>query len=116
MAHYSNNSHFNYLEVHRHWSPESEHFAGGDCLVTALNDGWGFNDDIYVEEFWHAGMRHVVVYHFELTRGTEAITMPVICNPYIDRVVSQLELNLHPLDEKTEVRRTQTRNGSSGHA
>ena len=34
------NYHVQYLDVTKHWDPDSENYAGGDALVTALSRGW----------------------------------------------------------------------------
>jgi hypothetical protein len=74
--------------AYRHWHAESEMFAGGDSLSTALFLGWSIRDTVHLEEHWYAGTRRVAVFYFELTRGDESVTMPVIGNPYIDRLIA----------------------------
>ena len=83
--------------AYRHWHAESEVYAGGDSLATALFLGWTASDIVNLEEHWYAGTRRVAVYYFELLRDTEKITMPVICNPYVDRLISTLTLQVIPV-------------------
>lgn len=83
------NYHVQYLDVtSQHWHPNSAQFAGGDHLLTAVNNGWEVSDCV-IREIWYAGARCVFVYHFTLTRGNEMMRMPVIDNPYVTRFVEQ---------------------------
>lgn len=81
------NSHVEYMDVAQHWHPHSEPYAGGDALVTLLAQGWTMRRDVYVEKSEFAGLRYVSVYHIELERDGEVIKMPVVRNPYINRVI-----------------------------
>ncbi|MCU0513043.1 MAG: hypothetical protein MUE40_10775 [Anaerolineae bacterium] len=79
------NYHIQYPGVtNQHWHAGSGRYAGGDHLLTALTDGWMLHRCVQVTHTY-AGMRFVTVYQFELERGGEAMTMPVITNPYIER-------------------------------
>jgi hypothetical protein len=73
-------------EGFRHWHPQSEKYAGGDALASALFCGWKMPDTVFVERHWHAGARRVNIYFVKLTRGNENMTMPVIGNPYVARL------------------------------
>jgi hypothetical protein len=92
----SNNWHTSYSRFVRHWHPASERYAGGDCLLTALNNGWMVSDQVIADEHWYAGTRCVMVYHFELTRGDASMTMPVITNPYVERLMAENALRVIP--------------------
>jgi hypothetical protein len=81
--------------LYHHWNPQSKTYAGGDQLATALFLGWQLPDAVFVERHWLSEGRHVLVYHFKLTRGGESMTMPVINNPYVSRLVC--ERNLHTI-------------------
>ena len=81
------NYHVQYLDVTHHWSPRSEDFAGGDCLLTALQRGWEVAYTVEEEKYWHGDVRAVSVYHFTLRRGNQEIVMPVIENPYVTRML-----------------------------
>ncbi|HEX2906871.1 MAG TPA: hypothetical protein VHO69_08430 [Phototrophicaceae bacterium] len=91
------NWHYAYMDMIRHWHPESEKYTGGDALFTALENGWEISKDVRFEEYWHAGVRSVLVYHFELTRGDETMVMPVIRNPYVNRIVREMPAQLIPV-------------------
>jgi len=90
----SMNAHFSYMEVVSHWNPQSQRFAGGDALITYLDEGWEIEPDVFYEEFGQAGGRQVVVYYFELRRGGQTVRMPVISNPYVERMVQALPVRL----------------------
>ena len=93
----ASNSHFEYMDVVRHWSPASQKYAGGDAINTLVNEGWRINETVFFEEFWHAGSRPVTIYHFELVRGDETLHVPVLSNPYIRRLVESLPVQVRPL-------------------
>ena len=88
------NAHFSYMEVVSHWSPVSQRFAGGDALITYLAEGWEIGPEVLYEEFGQTGGRKVVVYYFELQRGKQTVRMPVIGNPYVERLVQVLHIKL----------------------
>ena len=104
MAFYSNDLHFTYLKVNRHWSPISEQYAGGDALFTALSQDWEPADTVYNEERWQAGARQISIFHFELHRDGEVMHMPVLCNPYVRRLVDEMDVILMPHEDRTAVR------------
>ena len=77
------------IKTYRHWHAESEKYAGGDSLATALYLGWVIDGAVRLEEFWYAGTRRVALYYFDLIRDDEKMTMPVIGNPYVDQLIAQ---------------------------
>jgi len=79
---------------HRHWCSCSEHYAGGDILLNALVDGWLPERWVPYDEHWLGQRRRVVVYHFELTRAGEHLTMCVQGNPFVERIICELELQV----------------------
>jgi hypothetical protein len=97
------NSHFEYMDVVRYWSPLSETYAGGDALVTLLNKGWSIDETVFVEEYWHAGTRLVSIYHIDLLRDGETLHMPVLTNPYVCRLIDDLPVQLRPYTERDHV-------------
>jgi hypothetical protein len=87
------NYHVQYLDVtSQYWNPR-EGYAGGDHLLTALNAGWDV-ESCRLEQVWYAGARCVNLYHFTMVRGGDRMTMPVIDNPYVDRFISQANIQL----------------------
>ncbi|PJF20865.1 MAG: hypothetical protein CUN56_14020 [Phototrophicales bacterium] len=95
----TSNYHVDYIDVTQHWHPQSEPYAGGDALVTLLEQGWKINRDVYVEDRFFGGLRSVSVYHLELERDGQKIKMPVIRNPYINRVIRDGNFRLLPLQK-----------------
>jgi hypothetical protein len=96
-----------YMRTIRHWHAESEKWAGADCLLTKLDDGWTVDPTVYYQEFWHAGSRLVTIYYFQLTRDGETLEMPVITNPYARRLLRRLTQHLRPIEERDAIRRRQ---------
>lgn len=80
------------VDYFRHWHAKSERFAGGDCLATALMNGWTLKVPIIMDIYWCMGSRQVNVYHCDLTRAQETMHMPVLGNPYMDRLIHSMDL------------------------
>jgi hypothetical protein len=94
----------------RHWDGVSEKYAGGDSLLTALYTGWKLPEVVFVERHWHAGSRRVNVYHFKLTCDGDSLTMPVIGNPFVTRLLMEHNIRLIPVAKlKAPTRREATR-------
>lgn len=98
----SSDFHVDYPDIVRHWSPLSEKYAGADCLITAVRHGWKvMTEEVYVENFWHAGTRLTSIYHMTLRRGDELMMMPVMSNPYARRLIYTNKIKLRSLEERT---------------
>ena len=95
----SSNSHSQYPDFSRHWCDTSERFAGGDALLTAMNRNWEVEPTCYEEHVWHAGTRLVTIYHFTLHNEGETLLMPVVANPYVQRVVREQGYKVLPFEE-----------------
>jgi hypothetical protein len=96
------NFHVQYMDVtSQHWNPESEQFAGGDHLMTALNHGWDVARCVETRH-WFAGMRSVTIYRFELERKGEKMSMPVLTNPYVSRLIRQMGYDIIKEDADTK--------------
>lgn len=93
------NNHYQYMDVHRHWCPQSEAFTGGDALVTFLHEGWKVVGDVSYQEHWRAG-RCITVCYFPLRRSAETLLMPVLANPYVYHITRQLNLRIVPTAEQ----------------
>lgn len=89
-----------YMDVTRHWHSNSEKYAGGDALLTAIFNGWLVDDIVVREEYWHAGTRCTTVYHFELELDGEIIHMPMVCNPYVERFISMMGMQILPIEKR----------------
>jgi hypothetical protein len=94
----SSDFHVDYSNVYRHWDPRSEAYAGGDALITMLQQGWHLTDPIYEQPVWYCGNRRVCVLHGVLTRGDEQIVMAVISNPFIVRAMRDRRLKIEPFE------------------
>lgn len=91
-------SHVHYPDVHRNWSAGCQQYAGGDALLTKMRQGWEVAKTVFSEDHWHSGSRLVVVYHFDLKKGDEKLTMRVVSNPFVQRFIHQEGLTAMPLE------------------
>ncbi|HUN07731.1 MAG TPA: hypothetical protein PLQ56_14070 [Aggregatilineales bacterium] len=89
--------------TYRHWDSHSEHYAGGDSLATALYLGWTLPETVEMAEYWYAGTRRVAVYHVSLERDGSSMVMPVIGNPFIERLMTERQCKVVPLGERQPV-------------
>lgn len=85
-----NDLYSSHIDLSRHWCPLSQPYAGVDALLSFLNSGWTIVDDIGCDEHWFGGVRRILVYQFVLANEDRVITMPVLCNPVLDRLLTQL--------------------------
>jgi hypothetical protein len=81
-------------DTRRHWSPSSQTYAPVDVLLQYLTEGWTISPVVGLEEHWHAGVRRVDVYHFELLKGEKSQVLPVQSNPVVRRLLHQLQLKI----------------------
>jgi len=91
--------HVDYSEMHRHWDPRSERYAGADALITMISHGWKLLEPIFEQEFWHSGMRRITVYHATLEREGQRVIMPILTNPFILRGLRTRTLDVRPYKE-----------------
>lgn len=78
------------LPFYRHWHPDSEPYTGGDSLATALADGWQLTALPRYQVYRFDSRRHVHLYFFELERLGEHRTMPVLANPFVERLIRDI--------------------------
>ncbi len=90
------NFHVEYMDVTQHWSEKSEQFAGADSLLTMLYKGWQMKKTARREERWFAGSRLVYIYYITLERAGETIIMPVVHNPFVNRMIAQHQIEIVP--------------------
>ncbi len=109
----SSNLHSQYPEFWRHWCDTSEMFAGGDALLTAMQNDWVAEETCYEEQYWQAGTRLVTVYHFTLHNDDETLQMGVITNPYVRRVIREQNFKVVPFEQAP---RAQHETRYEGHA
>ncbi len=91
--------------TYRHWHVGSESYAGGDSLATALFLGWVISGIVRMEEHWYAGTRRVAVMHFDLVRDGETVTMPVLCNPFVDALIAEKGLQITPVGKQRRLQK-----------
>jgi hypothetical protein len=108
MMNNASNFHVAYPDVYRYWSAGCEEYAGGDALLTMLRNGWDANETVYIEDFWHSGARLVVVYHFDLTRGDEKMSVPVLSNPFVRRIIRYEGFVVKPIEQRHSRRERDT--------
>lgn len=82
------------VDVYRHWHPQSQTFGGGDVLATFMLLGWTLKSAVFVDTYWLFGQRQVRVFHFELVLDGNSMSVPVIGNPFVDRMIAQHDLML----------------------
>jgi hypothetical protein len=88
---------------YRHWSPESETYAPGEVLLRYLRDSWTPDNIVNVETFPCSGCRQVEVYFFLLVRGDKRISMPLIANPVVLRLIHEYELTVQRDGEESNI-------------
>jgi hypothetical protein len=83
----------------RHWSPESQSYASGDILMNFLRSGWVPEHLVAVETFYFSDCRHVNVFRFRLTKGEQTLTIPVVANPIIRRLIKECRIDCFPISQ-----------------
>ncbi|MFW5773015.1 MAG: hypothetical protein ACOCZH_06780 [Phototrophicaceae bacterium] len=101
LSNTSSNYHVEYMDVTKHWNPDSEAFAGGDALVTRLSQGWQMKKEVQIEQRILAGNRQIMIYHIELTRDGQTMKMPVLRNPYVNALMRRGDYTLVPVQQES---------------
>lgn len=83
-----------YLRSPRHWDPQSEKFTGVDSLVTAIQNGWEPAQSVTKREFYRGNSRPIGIYYVNLEKNGENVTMAVIGNPYLHKLLALLEISI----------------------
>lgn len=81
-------------DTRRHWAPSSQAYAPADVLLRYLSTGWQVSPVVGLEEHYHAGVRRVDVYHFELLKGDQQQILPVHSNPVVRRLIQERGLRI----------------------
>jgi len=89
-------------EGYRHWCPESERFAPADALLSALERGWRVYGIVFRQDHWHTAGRRVPVYYFKLERDDHIQPMAVIENPFINRLLSDMNVRIVRINERKQ--------------
>ncbi|GEM_PF-618696 len=86
------NYHIQYPDmINQHWHMRSGTYAGGDHLLTALTEGWEIEKCVQINHVY-AGNRAVTIYEFTLNCKGDAMVMPVITNPYVERLLATADI------------------------
>ena len=89
--------------VGRHWSPQSEKYAGVDALIGVLDNGWRVEGVVFRQEHWYDRARRVSLYHVRLGReDADQITMIIVDNPYLHHVLESLKVQIVQLNERKQ--------------
>ena len=93
-------THSHYTDTDRHFAPKSEIYTGADSLITAQRNGWRLVNIAYEEAVQMRGGRYTSLYYFKLVRGNEKMVMPIVANPFIERMLMRLKILLLPFPNK----------------
>lgn len=84
----------------QHWSPQSEDYASTNHLTSALLQRWQVNNLVIYRTHRFSGGRNTNVYYFELRRGGEYMTMPVVETPPLKRLIMTQPFDLVAYQEE----------------
>jgi hypothetical protein len=70
-----------------HWDPRSEQYATTGHLYSAIRRGWEVYQYVVIRTHYFSGGRKTQIYYFDLRNGDHKVTMPVIENPALVRLV-----------------------------
>ena len=90
-----------YLDKDIHWHAESQPFASGHQLNSKLHNGWGIDDIVFRTEH-HVKVTHrtITFYVIVLVKDGEKLNMPVLANPYVDRIVKQAGVKVFNVERR----------------
>ncbi len=90
-----------------HWCPLSQPYAGVDALLRYLDGGWKAQGDIAFDEHWFGDSRRILVYRFVLTKQNSSVTMQVLWNPVLERLL--IEFFQGRISPKTQISKLASR-------
>jgi hypothetical protein len=64
-----------------------------------MQNHWVADETCYEQQYWQAGTRLVTIYHFSLTNGDEQMSMPVLGNPFVRRIIREERFKVAPYDQ-----------------
>jgi len=85
-------NHEKYTNTDRHWCPLSERYTGADSLLAAQRNGWRVLQIVYEETIILRGGRSTSIYYFMLIQNSQRIVMPVLNNPFVQRMLAQRKM------------------------
>lgn len=87
--------HNRYWESARHWHAKSEPFASGEQLQQALFNGWQLDKIAFrTEHPLKTSGRLIVFYVVMLVKDGEKQHMPVLVNPFVERLIAEKNVQL----------------------
>ena len=102
VAHRPTEINFDEDGSHRHWCPQSEKFTTGDALRSALDEGWKIHGVVFEQEHWHNN-RRVLLNHLKLQQDGQCVTMVVVQNPFIVRLLNELCVQVVKINQRKTV-------------
>ena len=87
------------LDTRHHWSSASQSYTPVTVLLQYLAEDWCLPPCVYAETYWPGGGRHIVVYHIDLFRDQQTLTVRVKANPVVRRLLRQYPCQVVPLRE-----------------
>lgn len=100
MQKFPSPAHYQVSKQHpRHWSSLSEDYASGDVLYSVLSDQWRVVDNkVLVERVNFGRDRWTHLYHFVLQKGDCRLRLAVLQNPFVDKLIRDLDLVTQYMD------------------
>lgn len=96
-------THEYYTQKPRHWDPQSEAFTGGDSLLTALRSGWALQNHVLEQKYALSGGRATTIYYVLLLRENRRRIMPVVANPFVERLLMQLKIEVRQIADEQAI-------------
>lgn len=92
-------THEHFTRDNRHWCPQSEAYAGADHLLSAQRLGWRLLGLAYCEPVLLPSGRRTTLYHFKLVRKDAVVIMPIVDNPFVQRLLLSHSIAVVPIIE-----------------
>ncbi|MFW5708813.1 MAG: hypothetical protein ACOCX5_01200 [Chloroflexota bacterium] len=93
-------------EINCHCHPPSEQYSGGDQLLTALRLGWELDNLAFRMFYELRGMRRVTAYGVILRHRGKRMTMLIVDNPFVTKLINASELRIVTLRQPIPIRRS----------
>ena len=88
-----------YLDKDVHWHPQSQPYASGHQLNSKLNNGWVIDNIVFrTEHRVQVTHRTITFYVVVLIKDGEKLNMPVLANPFVDRVVKEAGVKIFTVE------------------
>ena len=105
----NNTFHNKYWDYSRHWHSGSEAYASGEQLQDALFSGWNLDKVVFrTEHKMRHSARHIVFFVVVLWKNGERCNMPVLANPYVERLLNQHNVHVINVERRHQYAEKQT--------